>query len=46
MVRTLAIHLNDNDFEELKEMKLEWGLTWEDFILKAAHELDKSDRAD
>lgn len=39
MVKQLHVALSDEDHANAKEVKDELGLTWEEFILRAAEEL-------
>lgn len=39
MVWTLNVTLDDDDFEQIKEVKEKLGLTWEEFALQATEAL-------
>lgn len=39
MARTLNVTLDDADFEQIKTLKEELGLTWEEFALEATEAL-------
>ncbi|MFQ3319399.1 MAG: hypothetical protein ACI80F_001463 [Natronomonas sp.] len=41
MVRTLNVTLDDGDFEHIKDVKEELGLTWQEFILQATEALQE-----
>jgi len=43
MVRTLTVHLDDEDYETAKAVKLDHGMTWEEYVMAAAQELSNSD---
>ena len=43
MVRRIQVAFDDRDFEKISEIKNDLGLTWEEFILRAADELENSE---
>lgn len=46
MVRTLNVTLDDADFEQIKSVKEELGLTWEEFALEATEALKQRENID
>lgn len=46
MVRTLNVTLDDDDFEQIKRVKENSGLTWGDFILQASDALKQREDLD
>jgi hypothetical protein len=39
MVKNLHVTLDDTDFEKVKEVKDDLGMTWEEFVLEATDRL-------
>jgi len=46
MVRTLNVTLDDSDFEQIKKVKEDSGLTWEEFVIQAADALKQREGLD
>lgn len=46
MVRNLHATLDDDVYQEVKDVKDELGLTWEEFVVEAAECLQERDRKD
>lgn len=41
MVRNINVALNDADYDEVTRVKQDLDLTWEEFVMQAAHCLDE-----
>ena len=46
MVRTLNVTLDDNDFERIKAVKEDLGLTWQEFVFQATDALEEREDPD
>jgi len=46
MVRTLNVTLDDSDFEHIKNVKEELGMTWQEFMLQATDALEQTENLD
>jgi len=46
MVRTLNVTLDDSDFEQIKNVKEELDLTWQEFVLQATEALQERENID
>jgi hypothetical protein len=46
MVRTLNVTLDDSDFERIKAVKEDLGLTWQEFVLQATDALEEREDLD
>lgn len=46
MVRTLNVTLDDSDFEQIKDVKEDLGLTWQEFVLQATDALQEREGLD